>query len=81
MKYGGDLSNLFQYWKSGYITSKHALENSYVQEFMRDDKMKFDLVISEQLFQESFLMFARKFNCPFITIGNLYGHTYLSVVF
>ena len=69
MKYGGDLSNLFQYWKSGYITCKHALENSFVQEFMRDDKMKFDLVISEQLFQESFLMFARKFNCPFITIG------------
>jgi glucuronosyltransferase len=69
MRYGSDFENLKLYWRAGLLTSKYALEHPNVQDFMHDGTLKFDLVISEQFAQESFLMFAYKFGCPFVTIG------------
>lgn len=69
MKYDSDWENLWLYWRAGLLTTEHALQTQVVQKFIqREDH--FDLVLSEQFFQESFLMFAYKFSCPIVTIGN-----------
>ncbi|XP_058448414.1 UDP-glycosyltransferase UGT5-like [Malaya genurostris] len=70
-KYESDLSNLFLYWNVGLATTKYALKNPNVQQFIEQDDNTFDLVISEQFFQEAFLMFAHKYRAPIVTIGTL----------
>ncbi|XP_055638321.1 UDP-glycosyltransferase UGT5-like isoform X2 [Toxorhynchites rutilus septentrionalis] len=70
-KYNNDLSNLFLYWNVGLSTTKYALENPNVQQFIEQDDSDFDLIISEQFFQEAFLMFAHKYRAPIVTIGTL----------
>lgn len=69
MKFQSDFNNLFLYWENGKETSEYALKNQMVQDFIASDDLRFDLVISEQYFQESWLMFAHKFNAPIVTIG------------
>lgn len=68
-KYNNDVSNLFLYWNVGLSTTKYALENPNVQQFIEQDDNDFDLIISEQFFQEAFLMFAHKYRAPIVTIG------------
>jgi glucuronosyltransferase len=58
-------------WNYGVITSKIALESPVVKKFIETDRTAFDVVIAEQFQQESFNMFAHKYNCPLITIGTL----------
>lgn len=58
-------------WDYGLATTKHAIETENVKNFIENDLTAFDLVISEEFKQESFLMFAHKYNCPLITIGTL----------
>ncbi|CAO1355349.1 unnamed protein product, partial [Diamesa hyperborea] len=58
-------------WDYGLMTTKHAIETENVKSFIENDRTAFDLVISEEFKQESFLMFAHKYNCPLITIGTL----------
>ncbi|XP_058818746.1 UDP-glycosyltransferase UGT5-like [Topomyia yanbarensis] len=70
-KYSSDISNLFLYWNVGLSTTKYALQNPNVQQFIEQDDSTFDLVISEQFFQEAFLMFAHKYRAPIVTIGTL----------
>ncbi|XP_055548557.1 UDP-glycosyltransferase UGT5-like isoform X2 [Wyeomyia smithii] len=70
-KYSGDLSNLFLYWHVGISTTKYALRDPNVQHFIEQDDSSFDLVISEQFYQEAFLMFAHKYRAPIVTIGTL----------
>lgn len=70
-KYSSDWSNLVLYWKAGLATTQYALENTNVQQFIEQDDTDFDLVISEQFFQEAFLMFAHKYRAPIVTIGTL----------
>ncbi|XP_065088491.1 UDP-glycosyltransferase UGT5-like [Ochlerotatus camptorhynchus] len=72
-KYSSDWSNLMLYWKAGLTTTQYALENVNVQQFIEQDDTDFDLVISEQFYQEAFLMFAHKYRAPIVTIGTL-GH-------
>uniref|UniRef100_A0A336M393 UDP-glucuronosyltransferase n=2 Tax=Culicoides sonorensis TaxID=179676 RepID=A0A336M393_CULSO len=70
MRYDSDWENLWLYWRVGLLTTEHALQTSNVQKFIqREDH--FDLVLSEQFFQESMLMFAHKFQCPIVTLGTL----------
>lgn len=69
MKFQSDFKNLFFYWEHGIETSEHALKNDVVQKFIAREDLHFDLVISEQFFQESWLMFAHKFQAPIVTIG------------
>jgi glucuronosyltransferase len=58
-------------WFLGLETSKHAMNSRRVQELIHDKDLKFDLVIAEQFYQESFLMFAHKYQTPLITLGTL----------
>lgn len=58
----------------GLETSRFGLENTNVQTFLKRDDLQFDLVISEQFFQESWLMFAHKYNAPIVTIST-YGYS------
>lgn len=69
MKYDSDYQNLQMYWRGGLVTARHAFKDSNVQKFIHTKDLQFDLVISEQFAQESFLMFAHKYNCPIVTIG------------
>ncbi|XP_039439844.1 UDP-glycosyltransferase UGT5-like [Culex pipiens pallens] len=72
--YSSDYNNLFLYWKMGLDTSRFALESQAVQQFIKRNDLSFDLVVSEQFFQESWLMFAHKFNAPIVTIST-YGYS------
>jgi glucuronosyltransferase len=61
-------------WKLGLINSEHVLKNAKIQEFIKDDKIKFDLVIVDQSYHESMYLFAHKFNCPLVTIGEIFSY-------
>lgn len=61
-----DFENLFFYYNFGIVTSRHAFESKNVKAFMQT-KQQFDLIVTEQFFQESFLMFSKLFNAPIIT--------------
>lgn len=56
-------------WRIGLLNSDYVLNNTQVQNLIKDKDKKFDLVLAEQFNQESMYMFAHKFNCPLITIG------------
>lgn len=49
-------------------SSEHGLNSSNVQEIIHSKKLQFDLVINEDMFHESWLMFAHKFHAPIVTI-------------
>lgn len=72
--YNSDFNNLFMYWRLGLESSRHGLENKYVQKFLNRNDLQFDLVVSEQFFQESWLMFAHKYKAPIVTIST-YGYS------
>ncbi|XP_041775418.1 uncharacterized protein LOC121595468 [Anopheles merus] len=72
-KYNSDLNNLFLYWRVGISTTQYALENENVQQFIEQDDTDFDVIISEQFYQEAFLMFAHKYRAPIVTLCTL-GH-------
>ncbi|ETN60503.1 UDP-glucuronosyltransferase 2B28 [Anopheles darlingi] len=72
-KYNSDLSNLFLYWRIGLSTTQYALENEQVQQFIEQDDTDYDVIVSEQFYQEAFLMFAHKYRAPIVTLCTL-GH-------
>lgn len=56
------------------IVKPNTFENPNVQKFINSKGLHFDLVINEEFFGDSYLMFAHKFKAPIITIvpfGNL----------
>lgn len=46
----------------------HAWENANVQKFIKSTGQHFDVIINEEFFGDSFLMFAHKFKAPIVTI-------------
>lgn len=52
-------------------SSEHGLNVSNVQKIIHSKDLHFDLIINEDMFHESWLMFAHKFNAPIITICKL----------
>lgn len=58
-------------WKYGLVTTSFALDSPVVKNFIETDRTHFDLVISEQFYQEAFNMFAYKYNCPLVAVGTL----------
>lgn len=52
----------------GALTSDFGLSDPKVQTFIHSNNQHFDLVISEQFFQESWLLFAHQFKAPIVTI-------------
>lgn len=71
MRYSSDFENLQMWWNVGVWTSEHALNDPKVKALIASKDKKFDLVILEQFFHESFLMFGHKFKCPVVTIGTM----------
>lgn len=51
------------------FAAEYAFESAQVQQFLQRDDLQFDLVINEEFFQESFLMFAFKYKTPLVTIS------------
>lgn len=74
MKHRSNIETLFMYWDFGIETSKHGLETKNIQNFIKRDDLEFDLILAEQFFQESWLMFAHKFKAPIVTIST-YGNS------
>lgn len=48
----------------------HGLSTPNVQKIINSEDLHFDLVINEEFYHESWLMFGYKFNAPIITICN-----------
>lgn len=49
-------------------SSEYGLNDSNVQKIIHSTDLHFDLVINEDFFHESWLMFGYKFNAPLVTI-------------
>ncbi|GAB0098882.1 UDP-glucuronosyltransferase [Sergentomyia squamirostris] len=79
LKYRSDFSNLFLIWNVGLLSTKYALEHPKIEKLIRSNNEHFDLVISEQFGQEAFLMFARKYNAPIVTISTYDFTDYLDL--
>ncbi|KAL4713974.1 hypothetical protein ACJJTC_005605 [Scirpophaga incertulas] len=63
-------------WRGGLILNEVVLNSTKVQEFLAADN-KFDVVISEQFFQEAMYILAHKYQAPLILItsyGNCMRH-------
>lgn len=61
--------SIFEYGEFCYMSAEYALSNVNVQTFLKRNDLQFDLVINEEFFHDSFLMFAHKYNAPIITIS------------
>lgn len=67
------------HWTGGLAMTEVALKSKPVQEFLKQD-ISFDLVISEQFYQEAFNVLAYKYNAPLAlvtTFGNCMRHNML----
>ncbi|XP_055308151.1 UDP-glycosyltransferase UGT5-like, partial [Sitodiplosis mosellana] len=51
-----------------HVMNAYAFENPNVQKLIHSTDLHFDVVINEEFFADSFLMFAHKFNAPIVTI-------------
>ncbi|XP_075152982.1 UDP-glycosyltransferase family 301 member D1 [Haematobia irritans] len=71
LRYPSDFENLEMWWSVGMWTSEYALNDPKIKALISSKDMHFDLVILEQFFHESFLMFGHKFKCPVVTIGTM----------
>lgn len=64
----GDFENVRLYDVVATPSSDFGLNNSNVQKVIHSTDLHFDLVLLEDFYHESWLMFAYKFNAPVITI-------------
>lgn len=48
--------------------NKHAFETANVQKFIKSTGLHFDVIVAEDFFNDSFLMFAHKHKAPVVTI-------------
>ncbi|XP_067626225.1 UDP-glucosyltransferase 2-like [Eurosta solidaginis] len=71
MHFTSDFENLQMYWHVGLLSSEHALSDPKVKSLIASKDLEFDLIVLEQFFHESFLMFAHKFKCPVVTLGTM----------
>lgn len=51
-----------------HLWNRHHLESENVQRLINSTGLNFDIVINEEFFADSLLMFAHKFNAPVVTI-------------
>ncbi|XP_050095496.1 UDP-glycosyltransferase UGT5-like [Anopheles aquasalis] len=59
----------------GLETAEYAFTRENVMHFLRHDDTKFDLLLAEQFYQESYLMLAHKYKVPIVSIGTFgFGH-------
>lgn len=53
----------------GKMSSEHALNDSKVQQFIHRNDSYFDVVINEDTYHDSLMMFGHKFKAPIVTLG------------
>lgn len=63
------IESLFNIWHAGLETSEHGLKNPNVQKFIAKNNDQFDVILAEQFFQESWLMFGHKYKAPIVTLS------------
>lgn len=51
------------------FSADYALSSANVQAFLKRTDQQFDLVVNEEFFHDSFLMFGHKFKAPIVTIS------------
>lgn len=73
LKYSGVLENLYLTWNVGLKTTEHAFQQKNVAALFNRTDLKFDVVILEQFYHDSWLPIAKLFNAPLVTIATL-GH-------
>lgn len=73
MKFDSVLNNLYLTWDIGLYSTEHALNDKNVGKFINSTNHQFDVIVLEQFFHDSWLMFAHKFKAPIVTIATL-GH-------
>lgn len=57
------------------VFNSYAFENANVQKFILSTDQHFDVIVNEEFFADSFLMFSHKFNAPTVTICmDIYSH-------
>ncbi|XP_053958144.1 UDP-glucosyltransferase 2-like [Anastrepha ludens] len=71
MHFTSDFENLQMYWHVGLLSSEHAFNDPKVKSLIASKDLEFDLIVLEQFYHESFLMFAHKFKCPVVTLGTM----------
>ena len=71
MRYASDFQNIQMWFHVGLLTSEYALNDPKVKALIASKDQQFDLIVLEQFFHESFLMFAHKFKCPVVTLGTM----------
>ncbi|XP_067624755.1 UDP-glucosyltransferase 2-like isoform X2 [Eurosta solidaginis] len=71
MRYASDFQNLQMYWKVGLLTTEHALNDPKVKSLIASNHLHFDVMVMEQFFHESMILFAQKFKCPVVTLGTM----------
>ena len=64
--------SFFEVWQMVQILSdcgtEHALKHENVQNLIKDNTLEFDLILAEQFYEVSFLMFAHKYKAPIVTV-------------
>lgn len=63
-----DFETVHLYEQVTALTSEYGLKHPNVQRIIHSDDLHFDLVINEEFFHESWLMFGYKFKAPVVTI-------------
>lgn len=74
-----DFTKIWLYVVVSKPASEHGLNNSNVQKIIHSKELKFDLVVVQDMFSESWLMFAYKFDAPVISICKLFLKTHPTV--
>lgn len=61
-------SNIYDMKVFPHIWNKYAFENANVQKFIKSTGFHFEVIVAEDFFGDSFLMFSHKFKAPVVTI-------------
>ena len=70
------------------IINEYTLESANVQNFIKSTGHHFDVIVAEDFYSDSLLMFAHKFNAPVVTIcmfsihlSLLYKHKHVLLIY
>ena len=69
LKFMNQIDMLGVYWWMGIESTQYCLENPMVKNFTLYDDSHFDLILTEQFFQEALLMFAHKYKAPIVSLS------------
>uniref|UniRef100_A0A336LLS6 UDP-glucuronosyltransferase n=1 Tax=Culicoides sonorensis TaxID=179676 RepID=A0A336LLS6_CULSO len=68
------IESLLNIYNIGLATAKYGLESKNVQKMIKGHDASFDIIVTEQFMQESWLMFAYKYKVPVVAL-NTFGYS------